>query len=293
MTDHDMIGIASDRLSAAINPMGAELTHLRDAAGRDLMTDADPAFWPKHAPILFPVIGCVGDGTIRLAGKSYAMPKHGFARDHRFEVIETTAASARFQLTDNAATRAHYPYAFALEIGFTITAATLAIDARITNRSGIVMPAQFGFHPAFAWPLPYGAARGDHMITFSTDEPGALKRVDAEGLIADRARRSPLEGRVLALDDALFTDDALIWDPVHSSSVRYGAGAGPALDVAFPDTPALGIWTKPGAAFVCIEPWHGIADPHDFTGDFRSKPGVFTIPPGQDKRIGMAVTLVA
>ena len=95
----------------------------------------------------------------------------------------------------------------------------------------------------------------------------------------------------MPLHDALFRDDALIWDPVHSGMVRFGADEGPRLEVAFPETPRLGVWSKPGARFVAIEPWHGLADPDGFTGDFRDKPGVFEIVPGGEKRMSMSITL--
>ena len=287
----DLIEITSGALSAAINPFGAELTHLRDAEGRELMTNADPAFWTGHAPILFPVIGETNGHVIRLDGNDYPMPKHGFARDSAFAVSSRQPTRAVFQLTDGAATRAHYPFAFLLEIAFTLGGATLSIETRIENRSDGAIPAQFGFHPALAWPLPYGAPRNDHRITFDADEPERLKQIAPDGLIAKATRANPVEGRTLHLRDALFTDDALVFDPIHSQQVRYGAADGAALDVAFPDTPRLGIWTKPGAAFVCIEPWHGIADPEGFTGDFRDKPGVFEIAAGGEKRIAMSITL--
>ena len=287
-----MIEIASDGLSAAINPFGAELTELRDAEGRALMTDADPAFWTGHAPILFPVIGVTNGGVIRLGGTAFPMAKHGFARQSLFEVVDTGAAHATFALSDSEQTRAAYPFAFRLEIAFRIAGATLSIEARIANRGDTPMPAQFGFHPAFAWPLPYGEDRTAHRITFDADEPGSLKAIAPDGLIAAAERPSPLDDRELRLRDALFEDDALVWDPIHSQAVTYGAAQGPSLRVAFPDTPRLGIWTKPGAHFVCIEPWHGIADPEGFTGDFRAKPGVFEVPVGATQRIAMSVTLV-
>ena len=286
-----LVEIASGALTAAINPFGAELTHLRDGEGRELMTDADPAFWPKHAPILFPVIGMTNGNVIRLDGAKFPMPKHGFARDLPFEVTRQERGSATFQLVDDDKTRKHYPFEFRLEIDFAIEAATLAIEARIANPGERPMPAQFGFHPALAWPLPYGEPRSAHCITFDVEEPERLLRVAPDGLIAAERRDNPLEGRTLHLRDTLFTDDALVWDPVHSGKVRYGATQGPALEVAFPDTPRLGVWTKPGAHFVCIEPWHGLADPEGFTGDFRDKPGVFTVPPGGEKRIGLSITL--
>jgi len=288
-----LVEIASDALTAAINPFGAELTHLHDAQGRELMTDADPAFWPKHAPILFPVIGVTNGSAIRLDGTDYPMPKHGFARDLPFEVTRHDRDRATFRLVDTAETRKHYPFAFRLEISFALDAAMLSIEARIANPGERPMPAQFGFHPALAWPLPFGEPRADHRITFDADEPERLLRVAPDGLIAPERRDNPLAGRTLHLRDDLFADDALVFDPLHSNRVRYGAAQGPALEVAFPDTPRLGIWTKPGAHFICIEPWHGLADPEGFTGDFHEKPGVFEVAPGGEKRIGVSITLTS
>lgn len=287
----DLVWLRSDRLSAAINPLGAELTHLRDAHDRELMTNADPAFWPRYAPILFPAIGVTHGGVIRVDGTDYPMPKHGFARDMAFAVREQGEDHATFTLTDSAATRAAYPYAFRLDITFRLTGATLAIEARISNPDDTALLAQFGFHPAFAWPLPYGEARADHRIVFAADEPARLRAITPDGLIAAETRDSPLDGRTLHLADALFVDDALVWDPVESRSVRYGAAAGPQLRIDFPDTDKLGIWTKPGAAFVCVEPWHGIADPVGFSGEYRDKPGVFSVAGRASKVIAMHVTL--
>ncbi|MDH7973418.1 aldose 1-epimerase family protein [Sphingomonas sp. AR_OL41] len=286
----NLIEIAGDGLHAAINPLGAELSSLRDAEGRQLMTDADPAFWTGRAPILFPIVGQLNGDALRIDGTAYTMQKHGFARRMRFAVTEHTASAARFRLTDNPDTRAAYPFPFVLEIGFAIEDATLTMTARIANPGAVPLPASFGWHPAFAWPLPYGEPRAAHRVTFAADEPEPIALL-ADGLIAPTPRPSPLDGRALRLDDALFERDALIWNPVHSQSVRYGAAGGPSLDIAFPDTPRLGIWTKPGAHYVCIEPWHGIADPEGFAGDFRDKPGVFEIAPGADWHCSLHVTL--
>jgi len=288
----DPIRIANDRLSAVIDPFGAELVSLRDAAGAELMTDADPAFWPKHAPILFPVIGVTAGGTIRVDGTEYPITKHGFARDLPFEVVDRGGGHVVFALVDSERTRAAWPFAFRLEISFRLDAATLTVEARILNPAAVPLYAQFGFHPAFAWPLPFGQARGDHRIVFDSDEPGRLRAITPDGLIAEATNDSPLDGRTLHLADALFDHDALVWDPVASDAVTYGAATGPRLRIGFPDTPALGIWTKPGAAFVCIEPWHGIADPVDFAGEFRDKPGVFAVAPQADQRIAMTITLL-
>ncbi|MCP3735083.1 aldose 1-epimerase family protein [Sphingomonas sp. RP10(2022)] len=287
----DLVTIHSDRLSAAINPLGAELTHLRDAEGHELMTNADPAFWTGHAPILFPVVGMPFRETIRIDGRAYPMKKHGFARGSLFEVVATADDSVTFALTDSEETRAAYPFAFRLEIAYRIEGATLHIAATVANPADVALPASFGFHPAFAWPLPYGQDRAVHRIRFDADEPAELRTIAADGTIAAARKPSPLQGRELLLRDDLFATDALVWDDVRSDAVTYGAPDGPQLHIAFPDTPMLGIWTKPGAAYVCVEPWHGIADPEGYTGEFRDKPGVFEVAPGGEKRIAMRVTL--
>ena len=288
----DLVWIEGNGLRAAINPLGAELTHLLDAEGRELMTDADPAFWTGRAPLLFPIIGRLVDDRYRLDGVEFTMPKHGFARTSPFEIVEATPNSALFRLAEDAVSQASYPFAYRLDMAFAITGATLAMTATVTNPGDRALPFSFGYHPAFAWPLPYGQAREDHRITFEADEPDALCSITPDGLIGGRYD-SPLDGRVLHLADDLFANDALVWDAVRSRRLTYGASDAPQLDIAFPDTPSLGIWTKPGAHYICVEPWAGHADPAGFTGDFRDKPGVIQLQPGDSRQFRMNVTLIS
>ncbi|MFV0625397.1 aldose 1-epimerase family protein [Sphingomonas sp. ac-8] len=286
----DRVEIGNGILRAAIDPLGAELVSLLDAQGRELMTDADPVYWTGHAPILFPIVGRLAGDRYRLDGRDYALPQHGFARRRSFALVEQTADSVRFRLEDDAETRAVYPRAFALDVIHTIDGATLTTTVTVTNRDTRDLPASIGFHHAFAWPLPYGRPRDAHRITFAKPEPASLASVEG-GLIAPEPRPSPLDGGVLPLSDALFTEDALVWQQLESESLRYDAGEGPALEVDFPNTPMLGIWTKPGAAFVCVEPWHGIADPVGFAGEIWDKPGMLRVAPGETRSAVMSVTL--
>jgi galactose mutarotase-like enzyme len=286
----ERISITSGALTAAIDPLGAELMSLTDAEGRELMTAADPAHWGGHAPILFPIVGRLNGDVLRVDGREYPMRQHGFARRSTFEVVEASATRVLFRLTDSDETRAMYPFAFRLDVAFSVEGARLSIEVGIANPGDALLPTSFGFHPAFAWPLPYGAPREAHRIVFESDEPAAIKRLEGGLIAADRA--SPLDGRALALADALFADDALIWFAPQSQRVTYGVEGAPRLEIACPDTPFLGVWSQPGASFVCVEPWHGHADPAGFTGEFRDKPGVFEIAPGGEKRIGMSVTLI-
>ena len=283
------VTISSGELTARIDPLGAELLSLTDRDGRELMTNADPAFWGGHAPLLFPIIGRLNGDVLRLDGREYPMKQHGFARRLPWEVVGAGADGVTFRLRDSAETRAVYPFEFELAVLYSLDEATLSIVVRVSNPGDVPLPMSFGFHPAFAWPLPYGQPREDHRIVFDTDEPGPIATL-TDGLIVGE-KPSPLAGRTLAVTDELFADDALIWSPVASQSVRYGAANGPQLLIEFPDTPHLGIWTKPGAQFVCIEPWHGHADPAGFTGDFRDKPDIIAVAPDEEWRCRMDVTL--
>jgi len=291
MTDAPaLIRIASPHLSAEIDPMGAQLFALRDAEGRDLQWDGDPAIWTGRAPILFPIIGMLVDEQYRLDGKTYHLPKHGFARHSLFEVAETTPTSATFRLRDSETTRAAYPFRFELDVRFALDEATLSLTATVRNPGETPLPASFGFHPALRWPLPYGAARADHALTFAHDEPAPIRRIDADGVVLPQTFPTPVAGRTLALRDDLFTNDAVIFEALNSDRLRYGAPTGPSLEIAFPDTPWLGVWTKPGAPYICVEPWHGIADPAGFDGDFRAKPGVFEVAAGGEKTMSVSIT---
>ena len=282
--------IASQELAAAIDPMGAELVSLTDTAGRRYMSDGDPAWWTGRAPLLFPIVGELRGGTYRLDGRDRAMARHGFARRSVFALAQQAADKVVFRLVDSEATHAAYPFAFALEMAFALAGDTLHMTATVTNAGSGPMPFSFGYHPAFAWPLPGGGDKLAHDIVFQHDEPHDIWRLDAAGLVASD-ERSPVRGDRFALHPDLFEDDAMIWDHLASRRLQYRGMNGVALEIAFPDTPYLGIWQKPGAPFICIEPWAGLADDTDFNGDFRDKRGVMELAPGASRSFRMDVTV--
>jgi galactose mutarotase-like enzyme len=286
------VSISSRDLNAEIDPLGAQLSTLRDGAARDLLWNGDPAVWNGRAPVLFPIVGALAGGRYRLGAKTYPLSRHGFARGKLFEIVDSTSSAATFRLKADAASLLVYPFSFALEVHFDLHGPTLSVTTSIRNLGGEDMPASFGYHPAFRWPLPFGRARCAHFIEFTTDEAATIRRLNADGLLSPRRHPTPIHSRRLALEDALFQDDAIIFDEIRSRSVTYGADDGPRIRVSFPDTPYLGIWTKLTADFICIEPWHGVADPEGFSGDFKAKPGVFMVPAGGMIPMNMEITLV-
>jgi galactose mutarotase-like enzyme len=219
------------------------------------------------------------------------MTQHGFARDHRFEWVEQGTTSCKLVLVDSPATRARYPFAFRLEVTYTVENADLKVAFDITNTGDENLPASIGAHPAFNWPLLPGVSKDAYALNFSDEEPAPIRRL-AGGLMRAEPETSPVVGKVLALSERLFDDDAVIIDKLASSSVRYAADRGPSIEMSWEGLPQLGVWSKPGgAAFVCIEPWHGYASPSDFDGEFADKPGVMRIAPGEQRSLGYRVRI--
>jgi galactose mutarotase-like enzyme len=275
-------------IEATIKTDGAELCSLRNAEGIELLWQAGPA-WPRHSPVLFPILGRLKSDRLRHRGKTHPMTQHGFARDRRFEWVEQGTNSCKLVLTDDAATRTRYPFAFRLEVTYSVDNADLKVAFDITNTGDEMLPASIGAHPAFNWPLLPGLTKEAYALTFSDDEPAPIRRLEG-GLMRAKPEPSPVGGKTLALSERLFDDDAIILDRLASTSVRYAADPGPSIEMSWEGFPELGVWSKPGgAAFVCIEPWHGFASPSDFDGEFADKPGVMQIARGEKRRLGYRI----
>jgi galactose mutarotase-like enzyme len=286
------VSISSGEISAQIDPRGAQLSALRAANAGDLLWNGESSVWSGRAPLLFPIVGVLAGGSYRLGSKRYALSRHGFARDKIFSLESSSASAACFRLRADESTLALYPFQFELQVRYELMGATLAVSTEIRNDGGADMPASFGYHPGFRWPLPFGQTRASHVIQFETDEPAPVRRIDSDGLLTPARHPTPIAKRQLALSDALFQDDVLIFDQLKSRAVVYGSGAGPKIRVGFPDAVYLGLWTKPGAPFICIEPWHGITDPAGYSGDFMEKPGIFVLKPGGVLAAKMDITLL-
>ena len=295
MTDQPRtcVAIRSSELTAEIDARGAQLFTLRDGAARDLLWDGDPAVWSGRAPLLFPIVGVLANGSYRCGSKTYRLPRHGFARDRTFSIEEVTSSTAVFRLSADEASLRVYPFRFELAVRFELAGPTLSLTTSIYNKGGTPMPASVGYHPGFRWPLPFGQPRASHFIEFESEETASIRRIDSAGLLMPERQPTPVSRRRLTLADALFRDDVLIFDEIKSRSVTYGSDEGPRIRVSFPDAPYLGIWTKPGAHFICIEPWHGVTDRQGFSGDFTEKEGVFVLPAGNIRATTMAITLLA
>ncbi len=284
----NLLHLSAGAYRASVSPAGAELQTFA-WEGHELLWSGDPAWWGRRAPLLFPVVGSVAGGQLRLGDATFPMPKHGFARDRGWELRDARPDRVVLGLRDDAATWKHYPFAFDLTFQLDLSPHGLRMTAELHNPGPEPLPAQFGFHPALRWPLLAGQARERHALVFDAPEPEALRQLTGE-LIDPVRRPSPVVDRTLALHDGLFTADALIWDPVRSRGLRYGVPGQPRLRVTW-EAPTFACWTKPGAPFLCLEPWQGIADGLGFTGDFRDRSGVRLIAPGDRTTWAMTLAL--
>jgi galactose mutarotase-like enzyme len=282
--------IESNGISATIKAEGAELCSLKNSEDLELLWQAGPA-WPRHSPILFPIVGRLKGDELRHRGRIFPMTQHGFARDRTFDWRERKKTSCTLDLTDDATSRERFPFAFSLAVTYAVDDVHLHVRFEITNKGDETLPASLGGHPAFNWPLLPGLQKEAYGIHFSKEEPAPIRRLTG-GLLRSKVEPTPIEGKYLALSEQLFTDDAVILDHPASTGIRYAADRGPSIGLQWQGFRELGIWSKPdGAPFLCLEPWRGFASPVDFDGEFSDKPGVMKIAPGKTEILSYRISV--
>ena len=271
-----MFFIENQQLRISIHPKGAELQSIfHKGHHTEYMWNGDPAFWAKHSPLLFPIVGTLKANTYYYNGKPYELSRHGFARDRVFEVETRTADAITFLLRSDEASLKVFPFEFELRVSYRIQAATLTTTYAVTNPDKTPLYFSVGGHPAFKVPLAPGTTYTDYWLEFAATEQGPRWPISKDGLI----EREPLPllngARKLPLTKELFAKDALVFKGLHSTSVTLRSERTErGLTMQFPGFPFLGIWAATGADFVCIEPWCGIADAVDSNQQLTQKEGI-------------------
>jgi galactose mutarotase-like enzyme len=269
---------------ATFAAQGAELTSLVTTSNNlEYIWPADPAVWGRHAPVLFPIVGRLPNDTFQHQGQAYQLGQHGFARDREFAVRQHSADILAFVLRDDAGTRASYPFAFELTITYTLRGTTLTVRWDVRNPAADQeLLFSIGAHPAFRCPLLPGEQFEDYYFEF--DHPVSLSRHLLQGGLL-RGETSPLlnQQTELPLSYPLFADDALVFKHYDFSQLTLRSRRSPhSVRLQFEGFPYLGLWTKgPGAGFVCIEPWHGIASSVESPAELSEKEGILTLEPGK------------
>ena len=269
---------------ATFSSRGAELVSLIGTAeGLEYLWSGDPAVWGRHAPVLFPLVGRLPDDAYQYQGRDYHLPQHGFARDQEFAVLHHSPTELVFRLQHDESTRAVFPFAFELTITYTLRGAQLSVRWDVHNPAAD-QPLLFsiGAHPAVRCPLLPGEQFEDYYFAF--DHPVTLDRhLLAGGLLTGQTARVLTQGQELPLSYGLFANDALVFKHYDFSRLTLRSRQSARfVRFQFDGFPYLGLWTKgPGANFVCVEPWYGVASPTGAPGELSEKEGILTLEPGQ------------
>ena len=267
-----VITLSNSQISVAIKTLGAELCSIKNKLNREFMWEGNPNFWGKHSPVLFPIVGTLKNNTFYHNDTKYTLTRHGFARDMEFELIEKTEDSATFSIQSNSATLLNYPFEFELQIQYTLINTTVEIDYKVVNKDNSEIPFSIGAHPAFALPSSFE----DYNLDFEKVEPLEYTLLEND-LVSQQTEKIHTDTNRVPLTYELFKRDALIFKKLQSNSLTIIEEEKPILKVHFQDFPSLGIWTKVGASFICLEPWFGYSDTTESNGNLFEKEGVIVL----------------
>ncbi|MCX3264544.1 aldose 1-epimerase family protein [Pedobacter agri] len=278
-----MITLENDYLKVSLNAKGAELQGLYSKETEiEYLWNANPKYWAKHSPVLFPIVGSLKDDHFKYKGKSYELPRHGFARDHVFEIEKTSSAEAVFTLTQSDETLKVYPFHFKLKLIYKLIDRKLNLTYEVINTGNETLLFSIGAHPAFAVPNTPNTNYEDYYLAFNTDEKLTYWKLE-DGLVANETGNIELDGHKLNLKHELFYNDALVFKNMQSSCISllnnkndYG------LHFHFEDFPFFGIWAAKDAPFICLEPWCGVADGVNHDHQLQRKEGITSLAPGKN-----------
>ncbi|MET0946805.1 MAG: aldose 1-epimerase family protein, partial [Flavobacterium sp.] len=239
---------------------------------KEFIWEGNPAFWGKHSPVLFPIVGTLKNNTYTVLGQEYQLPRHGFARDMEFLLINKTENSATFSLQSSAETLKKYPFEFELQLIYTLKESILEIEYKVINKNKTKMPFSIGAHPAIALPGDFE----NYSLKFEKEEVLQFSLLEND-LVSNKTQVLETTKNLVPLNYKLFENDALVFKTLESNSLTILENSKPYIKVDFEDFPSLGIWTKEQAPFICIEPWFGYSDTPENSGDIFKKEGILIL----------------
>ncbi len=258
--------IENEFFTCEIDDMGAQLHSLKSKEnGKEYIWQGNPDIWYGQAPVLFPVIGQLINDKYFYNGVEYTMPKHGLARKLLFKVKECEGAKAVFSLESDEDTLKSYPFDFEYVVAFELKGKALVNTMTVINKTDGEMYFSVGAHPGFNCKV------GD-VIEFDQPETLATERIDKENLIIDEKFPLIENSREIVITKEIFEPDALILSDIKSKKLRIKGEN--EIEFTFGDCPFLGIWAKPGAPYVCLEPWYGVNDGREVKSDISQKRGI-------------------
>lgn len=280
-----LITLRNEALTVTISSLGAEMQSIRDAHGRERLWQGDPAVWKGRAPILFPIAGGLKDDGYFLNGKRYDMPKHGYVRQLEWRLESANDTCATYLMKEKAS---GFPFDYALRVGYRLDGSRITVSWQVQNQDTRAFYFGMGAHEGYA--TPGGVEK--YRLVFEKPETfenhvlhGNL--IDPVGQVMER------DTRVFPLKEAYFAVDALVFPGLKSRSVTLESTDGvPQVRVEYPQHDVLMLWMKPGAEYLCIEPWLNAPDTLDSDGQIEHKNGCIRLEPGCEARRHHVITIL-
>ena len=282
---------------AAVDTKGGELVSFRDGAGTEYIWGGDPAYWSGRNPNLFPIVGSLKNGRVRIRGQEYEMARHGFARRSEFSVAEQGEDFVVFELRESPDTLAQFPFPFLLRVRHQLLEGGFATTFEVSNPGDTPLPFCVGAHTAFNCPMHDGERFEDYRLIFDQEEDSDSLALTPEGLLAP-GKQVPIlhQTDTIPLSHEPFDRlDTLIFDGLRSKGVKLvHKDTGHGVHMAFDDFPMIAFWTaaNANAPYLCLEPWHGCAAWDDESGEFTDKPYCVTLQPGESRALTYTVKTV-
>lgn len=292
--------LKNDRLILTVSSLGAEMTSLCQAdSGRQLLWQADPAVWGRHAPILFPYTGRLRGGRFYWHGKEYPGGQHGFARDQEFELAAQSPGLLDLMLRHSPQTLGIFPFAFTLHSIYRLAGNTLTHTLKVENPGPGPLQFGIGYHPAFLCPFDEAHATADYELRFDVPQTPVVVETGLSGpgagLVTGGERVLMQKSAVIPLHDRLFDQDSICMKNLTAGTLSLvEKGTGRRVTLGIQGFPYVLIWSAvtPTLRYVCIEPWHSLPDAADAPGDWAAKPCAAQLAPGESWQTSLPMTFI-
>lgn len=289
-----MYQLKNTDFTVTISLKGAELQSILDKNGREWLWQGNPDIWQGQAPLLFPVIGRLKDGSYTHEGATYEINKHGFARDMVFSLRSQDKDSISFHLSDTEETRKLYPFSFDLEVEYHLEGNKLKKTHRIANKGQEKMYYELGGHDAYNLCFSDGETMSDCHFSFPKEKTLSLWDFDSQLMLIPEKREIPLKNGLLSVKSSDFGLDCLILEELKEHFVSLQDGKGNTrITMECSDFPILTLWTadKPvDTNYVCIEPWTSLPDGIFMGRDLKEKQGIRCLNEGEQEQFSFTTT---
>jgi len=275
-----IISLKNEYLHVKAKRTGAELISIKLLEDNtEYLWQGDSITWSDHAIVQFPIIGNLKNGEYKSNGDMYKLMSHGFARVSDFNIIEQSDSKLIYALKSNAETKKLYPFEFTFIVSYILEGKSIQVNFEVVNEGSEEMNFSLGYHPGFNCPLKIGESMEDYYLEFSENE--TVNRLILKNDLIDSVQNHYLfKTNKIHLSKDIFKDDAIILEEIASTRLHLRNKLNDkSVTLDFGDIPYLGIWSpKQFGDFVCIEPWYGIPDLKNATGNLADKPGSITLP---------------